>query len=297
MEYININSKEYIFVIGNGKNDKYRASFNSLTEKTFGFHFEQWYQNGYWKNQYLPYSLMDGEEVVSNVSVNVMSFDVYGKTKHFIQLGTVMTDVAFRNQGLLRILLERVIADWQFKCDFIYLFANDSVLNFYPKFGFTKLDQYEFTKNISKKNKGRCAKKLNMTDECHKKLVYDKANTSVSNAKISMIGNAELIMFYCTSYMKDSVYYIQEYDTVVIANYHNDALELLGVFNTNEIPLDTVIEYMTQENTKSVKLSFTPKEIDSYKVSPLEEDTLFVLGDTTILHPNKPFMFPTLSHT
>ncbi|WP_315070946.1 hypothetical protein [uncultured Clostridium sp.] len=37
MEYITINGKEYKFIIGIGKDDKFRKSFNTLTEKTFGF--------------------------------------------------------------------------------------------------------------------------------------------------------------------------------------------------------------------------------------------------------------------
>lgn len=57
MEYIKINDKEYKFVIGIGKDDKFRKSFNTLTKKTFGFNFEQWYQDGYWKDKYIPYSL------------------------------------------------------------------------------------------------------------------------------------------------------------------------------------------------------------------------------------------------
>lgn len=54
MESIIINNKRYTFVIGNGKDEAYRESFNTLTEKTFGFNFEQWYEGGYWKDQYLP---------------------------------------------------------------------------------------------------------------------------------------------------------------------------------------------------------------------------------------------------
>lgn len=40
MEYIKINRKNYKFIIGTGKDDKYRMIFNALTEKTFGFNFE-----------------------------------------------------------------------------------------------------------------------------------------------------------------------------------------------------------------------------------------------------------------
>lgn len=221
MEYININNKEYKFMIGNPQDDHYRRSFNALTEKTFGFNFEQWYQSGYWKNQYIPYSILDGDEVVSNVSVNVMDFEVFGKTKRLIQLGTVMTDDAYRNQGLVRVLMDKVIADWQSKCEYLYLFANDSVLDFYPKFGFKAINQYQCTKKISKKDKESSAIKLNMSDESDRALVYEKANASSSIAKISMIGNAELIMFYCTSYMKDRVYYIKEYNAIVVAHHEH----------------------------------------------------------------------------
>lgn len=298
MEYVNINGKKYKFVIGNGENHRYRMSFNALTEKTFGFKFEQWYQDGYWKNQYIPYSLIDGEEVVSNVSVNIMDFEVSGNLKRYIQLGTVMTDVSYRNQGLIRVIIEKIIEEWQDKCGLIYLFANDSVLNFYPRFGFTQLKQYQCTKLIDIKNKGGFVRKLKMSNEADRALVYDKANVSFSLAEISMRGNAELIMFYCTQFMKDSVYYIEDYDAVVILNFIDDVIEVLDVFCTEEVSLDKILSYLINKEIKKVILYFTPKEADSYVINELEgEDTLFVLGKDAMLLAKNQFMFPKLSHT
>ncbi|WP_407310380.1 hypothetical protein [Desulfosporosinus sp. SB140] len=69
MELININGKGYQFVIGYGKSNDLRKSLNDLTQKVFGFNFEQWYQDGYWKNQYIPYSLIDRDKIVSNIEV------------------------------------------------------------------------------------------------------------------------------------------------------------------------------------------------------------------------------------
>ncbi|WP_023974472.1 MULTISPECIES: hypothetical protein [Clostridium] len=37
MECINVNGKKYRLIIGAGDDGAYRASFNALTEKTFGF--------------------------------------------------------------------------------------------------------------------------------------------------------------------------------------------------------------------------------------------------------------------
>jgi len=241
---------------------------------------------------------MDGDVVISNVSVNIMDFEVFGKSKRYIQLGTVMTDVAYRNQGLLRVILEKIIVEWKDKGDLLYLFANDSVLNFYPKFGFTTLNQYQYTKLISKQCKNGLVKKLNMSNECDRALVYDKANVHSSLSKISMCGNAELIMFYCILVMTDSVYYIQDYDAVIIANFVGDTIEVLDVFCTEEVPLDKILNYLVNENIKREKLYFTPKDTDSYLINLIEgEDTLFVLGEDKMLLGDNQFMFPKLSHT
>lgn len=298
MEYININGKEYKFIIGNCEDDSFRMSFNSLTEKTFGFNFEEWYKNGYWKNQYIPYSLMDGESVVSNVSVSTMDMEVFGKTKRYIQLGTVMTDTDYRNQGLLKVIIEKVIAEWKSKCELIYLFANDSVLDFYPKYGFTKLEQYQCTKLVNKMDKHGVARKLDMSDVGDRSLVYDKVKDSCSLSKVCMHGNPELIMFYCTLFMKDSVYYIKEYDSVVIANFNEDTIEVLDIFCEKEVSIDEILNYLVNENIKREKLYFTPKEAEIYVKTKLEgEDTLFVTGKDKILLEDKQFMFPKLSHT
>ena len=298
MKYFDIEGKEYKLVIGNGEDDIYRRSFNALTEKTFGFNFEKWYQDGYWKNQYIPYSLMDGDKVVSNVSVNIMNFEVYGKTKRYIQLGTVMTDIDYRNKGLARVIMEKIIKEWKDKCDLIYLFANDTVFDFYPKFGFDRLSQYQCEKLVNIENGHGYAKKLNMSDKGDMSLVFEKANSSASFAKVSMLGNAELTMFYCTLFMNENVYYIQDYDAVVIADFAEDTIGLLDVFCKEEVSLDKILNYLVYENIKKAKLYFTPKETSSYTLNQLgEEDVLFVLGRDKMLLADKQFMFPVLSHT
>ena len=92
-----------------------RSSFNRLAEKTFELNFENWYQNGYWKDNYIPYAAVREGQVVANVSVNPMAFSENGVTRHYIQLGTVMTDPAFRGQGLCRLLMEAVEKDWNWQ--------------------------------------------------------------------------------------------------------------------------------------------------------------------------------------
>lgn len=298
MEYINIRGKEYKFISGYGNDNELRSSFNNLTEKVFGFNFEKWYQDGYWKNQYIPYSLMDGDKIISNVSVNIMDLNVFGEEKRYIQLGTVMTDQDYRNQGLLRVLIERAIEDYRDKCNLIYLFANDSVLDFYPKFGFKELKQYQCIKNTKAAHKEGIVKKLNMCDESSRNLVIDKVLNAVPVSKVSMRKNAELIMFYCTLIMENNVYYLEKLDTVVIAKFTEDTLEVLDIFQLENIPLDKILNPLINERIKKISLFFTPSDTSSYETILLKgEDTLFAMGKDLKLLESNQFMFPELSHT
>ena len=87
-------------VISNYRDNKeLRDSFNELAGKVFGLNFEGWYQNGFWKENYNPYSVVVDGKVVSNVSVNQCSMNYDGRVVKLLQLGTVMTDPDYRGRG------------------------------------------------------------------------------------------------------------------------------------------------------------------------------------------------------
>ena len=60
-----------------------------------------------------------------------MQFIQNGVTREFIQIGTVMTDKAYQNQGLAKKLMEHVMAQYEGRCDGIYLFSDLGALGFY----------------------------------------------------------------------------------------------------------------------------------------------------------------------
>ena len=121
-----------------------RHMLNALTQKTFGFDFEGWVTNGYFEDDYIPYSLVENGVMISNVSANKMRFMQNGVVKNYIQLGTVMTDENHRNQGLAAKLMQHVIKEYEDKCDGIYLFGNLSAVGFYRKMGFGITNQYMY---------------------------------------------------------------------------------------------------------------------------------------------------------
>jgi hypothetical protein len=279
-----------------------------LTRNTYGFDFEQWYNDGYWQERYIPYSLcliegdnMDGESIVSNVSVNIIDFIIKDKTKRFIQIGTVMTDIKYRKLGLCGYLITRVINEWKDKYDMLYLFANDSVLDFYPKFGFIKANEYQYTKTVIKKPTATAVVKLNMSVQSDRLLLIEKIKNSLSFARISMYNNINLIMFYCTSFMKDNIYYIPEFDVIVIVEFDNEKMFLYDIFCSKTVSLDIIINILINKETKKVLFGFTPEVAGNCEVELLQEKdtTLFIYKNSVDidLFYNDQLMFAALSHT
>ena len=292
-----INGKYFDYVSDFRKQDRIRNSFNSLTQEVYGFDFEQWYQDGYWQDSYVPHSLLIGDTVVANTSVSIIGFDLYGEKRKCIQIGTVMTAPEYRNMGLSRYLMERIMDEWAENCDLVFLFANDSVVNFYPKFGFIEADEYQLHKEVSRVSSVMLGQKVDMDDIQNREALITKIKLAKPISSFAMKNNIGLIMFYCTSFMKDNVYYLSEYDAFVIAEISRDTLFLIDVFCELDVTLDEIINGLATVDTKKVELGFTPKSTAGFDKRILAEDnsTLFVFGKDADRFAKCQIMFPVLS--
>lgn len=294
---LTINDKNFTLLYGYQKDTKLRHSFNQLVEQVFHFSFEDWYQLGYWNEKYIPYTLFDDEKAVANVSINLMDFDHLGKNKHYLQIGTVMTDEAYRGLGLSRLLMEYVLGEWKDKAEQMYLYANKTVTQMYPKFGFKSVKEHSHYKYISKSETKLHYKKLDMTDTEQRAMLYRYAKTSKSFSQLSMSENADIVMFYCTSFLKDNVFYIEDLDTIAIAQFHDGQALLWDVFGPDIVDLDDVLSIFADNHIDQIKLGFTPLDPSSYEVEELQgEDTLFILYERENPFEENKLMFPLLSH-
>lgn len=297
MKHIELDNLNYEFAKDFKNDQERRLSFNRLTETIFGLSLENWFQHGFWGDYYVPYSLLYDNEVISNVATNKIEFLFEGEKKTGIQIGTVMTDGRFRNKGLSKFLLQQVIKDWKGRVDFIYLFANDSVLDFYPKFDFEIVDEYVYSKSITSNDRTSPLKKLNVKDKGELSFILETVSNSIPVSKVSMVHNPSLVMFYCLSYKKDCIYYSEDFKAIIIADIQDNKLYLDDVFSTEPVEIDDLIQAVSNENIKEVVLGFTPFNDVTYNRSLLEQgDTLFVLKDNAGLFNNYQWRFPILSH-
>jgi len=275
-------------------NEVLRASFNRLAEKTFGINFENWYKNGFWKDNYIPYSVVIDGEVVSNVSVNACNMNYKGQIVKLIQLGTIMTDDDYRGNGYARALMEEVIKDYDGQVDGIYLFANDSVLEFYPKFGFREAKEYQFTKEVT--ISGKCkAQNVPLRDKIDFDRIVDILDTKKQNAQLYMVNNSGLYMFYLSQFMTENLFYIEECNSYAIAEIEEDTLILHTIIGNGAV--DEVIRAFGSQ-VKKVILCFTPNDARGFEKSELhEEDTIFfVKGKFFEDSRDDEYMMQTITH-
>ena len=268
--------KEYEIIKNYRNNDKLRKSFNSLAGRTFGLDFEGWYQNGYWGEKYNPYSIVIDGEVTANVSVNRTDFLLNGSRKHLLQLGTVMTEERYRNQGLIRRIMEEIDRDCGERADGIYLFSNDSVLDFYPKFGFRREDEVLHTTHVST-TREKSMEKFSMKDKKDWDRLEDIIQKSCPGSAFALTDNSELPMFYLTQSMRENVYYDKGLDVFAVAETEGERLLLYEVFAEKEVDIHKVIEAFGREIREAV-LGFTPVDSTGFTAGKVqEEDTSFFI--------------------
>ena len=274
-------------------NKELRDSFNELADKVFGLNFEGWYQNGFWKEAYDPFSIIVDGKLVSNISVNRCDMNYKGKTVHLIQLGTVMTDPDYRGKGYARLLMERVMEDIK-DADGIYLYGNDSVAEFYPKFGFTESKEYCFSKDV-KIAGDRSAQAVPMSNKEDRDKMVNILSETAQNADVYMVNNTGLYMFYLSQFMQENTFYIPDLDTYAIAEIEDHELILHAVIGTGDV--DKVIESFGNDITH-VLLNFTPKDTTGFtKNEVIEEDShFFVRGKFFEENRDSAFMFQSITH-
>ncbi|MCR2822840.1 GNAT family N-acetyltransferase [Lederbergia panacisoli] len=248
------------FITDYQKNDVLRKSFNELANHIFGIDFEEWYQKGYWDGHYIPFSYVDGNHVIANVSVNLLNLLIDGERKIAVQIGTVMTHSDYRNKGLSGALMRKVMAEYEGKCDFIYLFANQSVLDFYPKFGFKAVEEDEFSIDFKAEEASPAnIRKLDIKNPKDLNFIHqfvsERAPLSQKFCTENAIG---VLMFYCLSVFPNDIYFIEKENVIVLFKKEHDHIHIFDIVSKNEIDIQQILCEISDDATRKIIFHYTP---------------------------------------
>lgn len=268
-------------------NPQLKQSFFNLAQETFSIQFEQWDALGYWKDTYCPYALEENGEIVANVSTSVGTLILDGNYYQTVQIGTVMTKKSHRNRGLAARLMDIVLEDVK-HVDFVYLFANDTVFDFYPKFGFEKRQQvsYRFDKTALNVQPTEI-KKLDITDEKSRQLLYDTMTHRMPvSLKLGMLQNEDIQMFHAVTHLKNNIYSAPKLNAFVVAEELEDRIVIMDIISKYPVNLFDVLKQLPIKQA-TVELGF---EVD---ISPIEfKQILNVESGTMFVREQKDTPFP-----
>lgn len=293
--YLEKNGHRFSFTDQVRKSPDLRESFFSLARQVFSLDFAPWYQGGGWGDRYIPHALVLGRQVAANVSVNTIDFLLNGVRRTYVQLGTVMTHPDFRGMGLSRFLLETVLDAWRDRCDCLYLFANDTVLDFYPRFGFVPAKEAQPVFPIVP---GQPLPRRRLCPDLpeDRALLFKTYRQSNPFSAFSMDGNEGLFLFYVLGPFRDMLYELPGQSAVAILEEDGEVLychELLGRPKIGLLPL---LEGLAGPGIRQIRLGFTPRPgLLPLRFLPGEEH-LFVLAGKENPFAAKSLFFPQISH-
>lgn len=105
----------------------------------------RWRDRGGWQDAYEVFAFVDGERILGTIGRTRMRLAIDGVQETGYQLGAVATLPAFRGRGMARRLMQWVLDELDAPDQAVFLFGNDSVLDFYPRFGFRRVPQQRWT--------------------------------------------------------------------------------------------------------------------------------------------------------
>ncbi|MGG1662072.1 GNAT family N-acetyltransferase [Brevibacillus sp. NRS-1366] len=292
----------YQFISDYKQIEKYKESFLELATQIFELDFKEWNNKSCWNDNYICYSYVDGDQIIANASITKMVVTSYGKEYKVIQVGTVMTHPDYRQQGLSAKLMNHIINKYEKDYDYIYLFANNTVLDFYPKFGFEKVQESSFSLKVADLKKQVVQKstlrKLDVDDESDFELMKEFAVERIPvSSRLGVKDSEGLLMFFLILVFRDAIYYIEEEEAIVLFEQEDNQLHVFDIVSKKPIDLEIVVNHLVSDATEVVHFYFMPDSDNENIQSALiteTDDTLFVRP--VLKEEVKHLLMPLTSH-
>ena len=281
---------------GYRNDEKYRTSLAKLAKDEFSIDLEEWYQNGFWQDDYIPYSVIENDEVISNVSVNVCNFKRRKQIRHLAQLGTVVTHPMHRNRGCATALIKKITEDLAASFEGMYLYCEEKNIAFYERFGFRRTYEYRYTKKVNITNPPTVESiPMNSREEWLR--MVDIIQRRGQYGERVMVGNTGLMMFYLSGPFSEYVYYVPSSEAYVVAGVEGDLLTLYAIFSDEKIGLGDIISSFGSGISR-VNMAFCPENNTGFEIKKIESDdtVLMTKGAFFDNNANERFMFPEISH-
>lgn len=267
-------------------------AFVPLTFRTVDF--RRWEARGGWNEDYTAWLLEDGADIVASVGVTRMRLALGGELRDGYQLGAVATHPERRGRGHSRVLLDAVLAD--IGAAPVLLFANERVLDFYPRFGFHAVGQRRFAADLALGPAASPARRCDVADAAAREaLAALCAGAVVNDAAFGARDYYSTLLWHLT-YRPIRAYWLADGDAVAAVEQDGDTLILHDLIARRPFDLAAALPSVIGAPIAHIEFGFQPhrwwpqaRDIGVYAGSPLFVRNLPALGTA--------LRFPDLAQT
>jgi GNAT superfamily N-acetyltransferase len=278
----------------------YHDRFFSFVASIFkvGRTFFDWGARGGWVDGYEVFAMIVDGQIVSTVGRQSMQCVINGEARNGYQIGAVATHSDHRNRGLARALMERVLDELDAPDQPVIVFANASVLDFYPRFGFRRLAQSRFVGHIDVRPANTLAPSLDLSKATDRTWLADHC------VRANAIGRGftardyyPTLLFHLTreplrTFRLDSL------EAVVVAQQDGERLLIRDLLAVRAFSLMDALPRLCTQPARTIEFGFHPEvwwpNAESEALHDAES-RLFVRG--TAAEVGEPVRFPDLAHT
>lgn len=250
---------DYFRVIGHSDHawhDRFFGFVASVFEG--GCTFSAWGARGGWVAGYDVFAMVVDDQVVSTVGRQSMRYVINGKECSGYQLGAVATHADHRNRGLARLLMNKVLGGLDAPDQPVILFANSSVLDFYPRFGFRRLVQSGFIGHVDV-HAGTLAPSLDLARPTDRAWLAEHcARASVTGRGFSARDYYPTMLFHLTRQPR-TVFRLDSFEAVVIVRQVDDRLLIEDLLATRPFRLKDALPYICAQPVRTLEFGFRPE--------------------------------------
>jgi len=205
-------------------------------------------------------------------------------------MGFYIVKPEYRGRGLLRQLMEQI--DRKYAGVPMYLSANDTVLDFYPRFGFRRFTEHL---PICRQDIDHpvVPRRLSRDNPRVRHYIRSRVNFSPS---FDCLNTEPVNLFHLYSgYLNDCLYELQDINTLVVAQQNAATLKLFGVFSLQAITWQDLADRLPFSGIKRLEFGFMPYWPDLHYDLQADDSALWFIKN--IACPLNAIKFPELSAT
>ncbi len=272
----------------NSYDPEYAALLNPLVRNIFDFDFDFWFRRGFWTEKYESYSLIGEGRMIAHVGAARQKVRVGGKTFLALQLGAVGCIPEERGNGHVRRLIDNILR--RYPGTPVFLYANDSVTGFYPKFGFRPTEERIPVAEAVIDNDiapVKCA------PEELRELAMKRRRPA--SGLFDVLDGGEIRCFHLFREYGDKLYRLTP-GLAVAAEQEGDTLKLDEIFAEHPIHWPKVCKLLPFRGVRRVEFGFSPDRfgVEFEWMTPAKSAGLFLRGDWNLpAH----FRIPLFAHT